>query len=167
MIELKAAPTHLMKLISSAWMTSSHATASRWEQALQWTDTKTKRNQCMDSSAVLKKGYYLGIKLESTYTDCAEFQNAIITGFPDCDSSICHRTDFRTGVDGNCFDSHVLCTSYCVTITAGEFSNVLIIFFRNFVMELWIVLTAVMSLQTIRVLNAINVLCFKTIYLTM
>ena len=34
-------------------------------------------------------------------------------GFPSCDNLTCYRTDFTTCVNGNCFESHVLCTSYC------------------------------------------------------
>ena len=34
-------------------------------------------------------------------------------GFPNCDNSTCYRTDFFTCVDDNCYESHVLCTSYC------------------------------------------------------
>ena len=34
-------------------------------------------------------------------------------GFPGCDISTCNHTDFSTCVDDNCFESHVLCTSYC------------------------------------------------------
>ena len=34
-------------------------------------------------------------------------------GFPSCDNSTCYHTDFSTCVDNNCYDSHVLCTSYC------------------------------------------------------
>ena len=34
-------------------------------------------------------------------------------GFPGCDNSTCYRTDFHTCVDHNCYESHVLCTSYC------------------------------------------------------
>ena len=37
--------------------------------------------------------------------------NAI--GFPGCDNSTCYHTNFSTCLDDNCFESHVLCTSYC------------------------------------------------------
>ena len=33
--------------------------------------------------------------------------------FPGCDSSTCLHTDFCMCVDDSCFESHVLCTSYC------------------------------------------------------
>ena len=34
-------------------------------------------------------------------------------GFPGCDNSTCYYTDFLICVDDSCFESHVLCTSYC------------------------------------------------------
>ena len=34
-------------------------------------------------------------------------------GFPGCDKSTCYHTHFLTCVDDDCYDSHVLCTSYC------------------------------------------------------
>ena len=34
-------------------------------------------------------------------------------GFPGCDSSTCYRTYFLTCIDDDCYESHVLCTSYC------------------------------------------------------
>ena len=64
MIDLFTAPTHLMKSVASARMTNSHATASCREHALQATDAKTKLNLLRtDLFAVLKDGYYSGIKL--------------------------------------------------------------------------------------------------------
>ena len=71
-----------MKSGAIAGMTSSHATASRMEHALQWTDAKTKMNLWMDFFAVLSKGYYLGIKPELIYTDYTMYQNAMLSVFP-------------------------------------------------------------------------------------
>ena len=34
-------------------------------------------------------------------------------GFPQCDNSTCYNSNFTTCVDGKCFGSHVICTSYC------------------------------------------------------
>ena len=34
-------------------------------------------------------------------------------GFPGCDNTTCYHTDFSTCVYDNCYNSHVLCTSYC------------------------------------------------------
>ena len=34
-------------------------------------------------------------------------------GFPGCDNFTCNRTDFPACVDDSCYESHVLCTSYC------------------------------------------------------
>ena len=36
-----------------------------------------------------------------------------VIGFPGCDNSICFHTGFPSCVDDNCYESHVLCTSYC------------------------------------------------------
>ena len=34
-------------------------------------------------------------------------------GLPGCDNSTCYHTDFLTCINNNCYESHVLCTSYC------------------------------------------------------
>ena len=36
-----------------------------------------------------------------------------VIGFPGCDNSTCYRTDFPICVDDICYESHLLCTSYC------------------------------------------------------
>ena len=36
-----------------------------------------------------------------------------VIGFPGCDNFTCYHTNFPTCVYDNCYESHVLCTSYC------------------------------------------------------
>ena len=63
--------------------------------------------RCPEGRILIKNKARINIHRLRNVSECN------VIGFPGCDNSSCYRTDFPMCVDDYCFESHVLCTSYC------------------------------------------------------
>ena len=63
--------------------------------------------RCPEERILFRNKTRINIHRLHNVSDCNKI------GFPGCDNSTCYRTDFSTCFDNNCYESHVLCTSYC------------------------------------------------------
>ena len=64
-------------------------------------------NRCLDERILLRSFGKIDIFRLSSVSECIDI------GFPQCDNTTCYNSTFSFCVDGKCFESHVICTSYC------------------------------------------------------
>ena len=63
--------------------------------------------RCPEKRILLDRSGRVSIHKLNNVSECNDI------GFPQCDNSTCYNSDISTGNNGQSFESHVICTSYC------------------------------------------------------